>query len=68
VEFISQSSDIKEKIKKSIAELDKDSVNRKREVTNLEKWGVKNVSQSEEIKGKKEETNIKNWGSSRCRT
>ena len=30
--------------------------------TNLEKYGVENVSQSEKIKEKKKETNIKNWG------
>ncbi len=30
--------------------------------TNLEKYGVENVSQSEKIKEKKKETNLKNWG------
>ena len=30
--------------------------------TNLEKYGVENVSQSKKIKEKKKETNIKNWG------
>lgn len=30
--------------------------------TNLEKYGVENVSQAKEIKEKKKETNLKNWG------
>lgn len=30
--------------------------------TNLEKYGVENISQSEKIKEKKKETNLKNWG------
>jgi len=42
---------------------DKNYVNKKQtKQTNLEKYGVENVSQSDIIKEKKKETNLKNWG------
>lgn len=46
VEYISQSREIKEKIKQ----------------TNMEKYGVEHISQSKEIKEKKKKTMLKNYG------
>ena len=41
---------------------EKDDINKKREKTNLEKWGYKNVSQSPSIKEKVKKTNLERWG------
>jgi hypothetical protein len=41
---------------------EKDDINKKREKTNLEKWGVKNISQSPLTKEKVKKTNIERWG------
>src|SRR5690606_30183057 len=40
----------------------KNSAKEKRKKTNILKWGVDNVSKSDEIKKRTEESNLKKWG------
>lgn len=62
VENPSQNEEINKKIKKSISILDKDIINEKRKETLLKKYGVKNISQLDEIKSKKSETLLNKIG------
>lgn len=57
--------EIGQKVSESISKLTKEEkleINATREKTNLEKYGVRNVSQNEEIKFKKKETLFNNFG------
>jgi len=63
--MIKKGSEISERIKEywsSITDLEMETINDKRSATNLEKYGVKHVSQVEEFKSKIKSTNLEKWG------
>ena len=60
-----KSNEISSRLKSYYLNLTKseiEEINKKREKTNLDKWGVKNISQVDSIKEKVKQTNIEKWG------
>lgn len=65
IKMKSKSKEISERVKKYYSSIDdeiKSEINKKRETTNLEKWGVDNISKNDLIKEKKKDSFSKKWG------
>jgi hypothetical protein len=60
-----RSSEVSDRIKKyysSLSDLELGEINKKRENTNLKKWGLRYTSQVDSIKEKIKKTNLERWG------
>ena len=65
VKMISKSEDISNRMSQYWDNLSPDEIskiNSKRENTNLEKWGIKYISQLQQVKNKIKKTNLEKWG------
>jgi len=62
VDNVSKADHVKQKIKHSLATIDKVEIHQRRVITCNDKYDVDNVSQNQYVKGTKKETSIKRYG------